>query len=453
MSHPYQPSHQRLGESRSVKPVEFQSDPGIDINWVLYSPSDPFDCVIVTSMKNHHISLPLGHLRSFFKILLRREAQRVMEPERIRFWKPNSKLSIFNVSQGWTRNLTNLSDVATELPLPAKFRLVIPEKSAVDDGSGNVHLIITINPEMKIIEEDNAEGAEAAVPPELFANPPYKQSLIPSAEGPWPDVAEPQATTSHQASVSQPVDTDITVNPPLESTADVRMDITMSTNADDVSGETTSTASGSQGENLESAGQGNKTKNGYKGKFEKNRVKAGQNGLRTTSMQTSPPHNQKEMDLEKARLINEVNNWENKVVFLNSEETFLGLNGGPPPCRLCKELVKGLPVTGTLAFEKINFAGFKAFRIAPNETTYDADERNEKTLKDRVVRRSNYYHWSCLKNTHKRHYVDTPPIRHSSVDSQNWEKVLSDIKASVGGGKPLGGGKKGAQAVTIGKWK
>ncbi|KAK0488117.1 hypothetical protein EDD18DRAFT_644431 [Armillaria luteobubalina] len=165
-----------------------------------------------------------------------------------------------------------------------------------------------------------------------------------------------------------------------------------------------------------------------------------------------PPHNQKEMDLEKARLISEVNNLENKVVFLEPEETFSGFTGQPPRCPVCKEPVKGLPVAGTLTFEKVNFAGFKAFRRVHGESTHDADERNEKTvcihcfvdirltcsmdqLKDRVVRRSIYYHWSCLKGSHKRHYADTPPIRHSSVDSKVWEKVLSDIKASVSRGK------------------
>ncbi len=120
-------------------------------------------------------------------------------------------------------------------------------------------------------------------------------------------------------------------------------------------------------------------------------------------------------------------------------------------------------MTGTLTFEKISFCGFKAFRIAQGESAYNADERNKKTvcihcfidirltcsvdqLKDRVVRRSIYYHWSCLKGNHKRCYVDTPPIRHSSVDSKNWEKVLSDIKTSVGGGKHQDGGKKSAKA-------
>ncbi|PBK59265.1 hypothetical protein ARMSODRAFT_967045 [Armillaria solidipes] len=398
MSHPYQlPPSQALSRSLSVKPTGSELDAGIDINWVLYSPSDPLDCVLVTSMKKHQMSLPFGHLRPFFKILLRREAQRVMEPERIRFWKPKNNLSIFQVSQGWTGKLPNLDDVATELPLPAKLRLVAPEKSAVDDGSGNVHLIITINPTVKIIEEEGTEAREA--PLEQFANLMAKQ--------------------------------------------------------------TATAAAGNQGDVVETAKPGKKTKKARKVKSEKNRVRAQKNVLRagrhtlriSAAPGTSiilppkvPPHNKKEMDLEKARLINEVNNSESKVVFLGSKETFPGLTSGPPPCQVCKEPVKGLPMTGMLAFEKICFCGFKAFRIARGETTYNADERNEKTLKDRVVRRSIYYHWSCLKDTHKRHYVDTPPIRHSSVDSQNWQKVLSDIKASVGGGKHRDGGKKSAKA-------
>ncbi len=68
-------------------PVKPGSDTEIDINWVLYSPSNPFDYVLVTSMKKQQMSLPFGHLRPFFKIFLRREAQRVMDFERIRFWK------------------------------------------------------------------------------------------------------------------------------------------------------------------------------------------------------------------------------------------------------------------------------------------------------------------------------------------------------------------------------
>ncbi len=39
------------------------------------------------------------------------------------------------------------------------------------------------------------------------------------------------------------------------------------------------------------------------------------------------------------------------------------------------EPVKGLPVTGMFGFERICCSGFKAFRIAPGESTYDADER------------------------------------------------------------------------------
>lgn len=45
-----------------------------------------------------------------------------------------------------------------------------------------------------------------------------------------------------------------------------------------------------------------------------------------------------------------------------------------------------------------------------------------------------------------RHFIDTPPIRHSSVDSQNWERVLSDIMASVGEGRHHGGEKQSAGA-------
>ncbi len=87
MSHPYRLLPQTLSGLLSVKPAGSESDAGTDINWVLYSPSNPFDCVLVTSMKKHQMLLPMGHLRPFFKILLRKEAQRVMEPERIRFWK------------------------------------------------------------------------------------------------------------------------------------------------------------------------------------------------------------------------------------------------------------------------------------------------------------------------------------------------------------------------------
>ncbi|PBK90353.1 hypothetical protein ARMGADRAFT_1014543, partial [Armillaria gallica] len=400
MSHSYWLPPQTLSGLSSVKPAGSESDAGIDINWVLYSPSNPFnDCVLVTSMKKHQMSLPFGHLRPFFKILLRKEAQRVMEPERIRFWKPKDNLSIFQISQGWTGKLSNLNDVATELPLPAKLRLVAPEKSAVDDGSGNVHLIITINPTVKIIEEEGTEGREAAVLPELFANLMAKQ--------------------------------------------------------------TATAALGNRGDVVETAKPGKKTKKARKIKSEKNRVRAQKNVLRAarhtlrtsaapgTSIILHPkvsPHNKTEMDVAKARLINEVNNSESKVVFLRSKETFPGLTGRPPPCQICKEPVKGLSVTGTLAFEKISFCGFKAFRIARGESAYNADERNKKTLKDRVVRRSIYYHWSCLKGNHKRCYVNTPPICHSSVNSQNWEKVLSDIKASAGGGRHQDGGKKSAKA-------
>ncbi|KAK0435492.1 hypothetical protein EV421DRAFT_1228893 [Armillaria borealis] len=292
MSHPYQlPPSQALSGSLPMKPTGSESDAGIDINWVLYSPSDPFDCVLVTSMKKHQMSLPFGHLRPFFKTLLRREAQRVMEPERIRFWKPKDNLSIFQISQGWTGKLPNLNDVATELPLPAKLRLVAPEKSAVDDGSGNVHLIITINPTVKIIEEEGTEAGEAAVPPELFANLMAKQTATATA------------------------------------------------------------ATGNQRDVVETAKPGKKTKNARKVKSEKNRVRAEKNILHAArhTLRVSaapgtsiilppkvPPHNKKEMDLEKARLINEVNNSESKVVFLGSKETFPGLTGGPPPCQVCK---------------------------------------------------------------------------------------------------------------------
>ncbi len=73
--------------------------------------------------------------------------------ESISYLQPKDNLSIFQISQGWTGKFPNLNDVATELPLPAKLRLVAPEKSAVDDGSGNVHLIITVNPTVKIVKE------------------------------------------------------------------------------------------------------------------------------------------------------------------------------------------------------------------------------------------------------------------------------------------------------------
>ncbi|KAK0468842.1 hypothetical protein IW261DRAFT_1597912 [Armillaria novae-zelandiae] len=384
MSHPYQLAPEVLSRSSSVKPTGSESDVGIDINWVLYSPSNPFDCAVVTSMKKHQMSLPFGHLRPFFKNLLCRETQRVMEPERIRFWKPKNNLSIFQVSQGWTGKLPNLNDVATELPLPAKLRLVAPETSAVDDGSGNVHLIITVNPTAEIIEEEGTEARETSL--ELF------DSLM----------AKQTATTAEE----------------------MQEDIVETTKSDTMTGKA------------------------HKVKSEKNRVKekadvlhAAKHSSRTSAIRGTanmpkvPPHNQKEIDLEKARLINEVNHLENKVVFLESEKTFPDFTE-PPPCQVCREPVEGRPVTGTLAFEKMNFAGFKAFRRAQGESTHDADERNEKTLKDRVVRRSIYYHWSCLKGVHKRHYAEIPPIRHSSVDSENWERVLSDIKASVGRGRP-----------------
>ncbi|SJL17199.1 uncharacterized protein ARMOST_20745 [Armillaria ostoyae] len=162
MSHPYQHPKNALNESLPVKPIlNPESDAEIDINWVLYSPGSPFDCILVTSMKKQQMSLPFGHLRPFFKILLRREAQHVTEFERIRFWKPKDNLSIFQISQGWTVKLSNLDDVATELPLPAKFSMVAPAKNAVDDGSGNVHLIITVNPKVNIIEEGGGEDRYA----------------------------------------------------------------------------------------------------------------------------------------------------------------------------------------------------------------------------------------------------------------------------------------------------
>ncbi|PBK59264.1 hypothetical protein ARMSODRAFT_1027550 [Armillaria solidipes] len=143
-------------------------------------------------------------------------------------------------------------------------------------------------------------------------------------------------------------------------------------------------------------------------------------------------HNKEAMDLEKARLMNEVNTLENQVFLLAPKKTFPGLTGRPPTCNTCNEPVKGLPVTGMLGFERICCPRVKAFRIAPGESTCDADERNERTLKDRIVKRSIYYHWSCFKDIQKKHYADNLPIRHSSVDSQNWEKVLSDIEASGG---------------------
>ncbi len=90
--------------------------------------------------------------------------------ESISYLQPKENLSIFQISQGWTGKFPNLNDVATELLLPAKLRLVAPEKSAVNDGLGNVHLIITVNPTVKIVKEDGTEAREAAVQPDLLAN-------------------------------------------------------------------------------------------------------------------------------------------------------------------------------------------------------------------------------------------------------------------------------------------
>ncbi len=44
--------------------------------------------------------------------------------------------------------------------------MVTPARSAVDDGSGNVHLIITVNPKVNLIEEEG--GEDRHTPAELF---------------------------------------------------------------------------------------------------------------------------------------------------------------------------------------------------------------------------------------------------------------------------------------------
>ncbi|KAK0447028.1 uncharacterized protein EV420DRAFT_1751269 [Desarmillaria tabescens] len=464
MSHPYQLPPKTLSESTSVNPsAGSDCDPEIDINWVLYSPGHPFDCVLVTSMKKQQMALPFGHLRAFFKILLRREAQRAMEPERIRFWKPKENLSIFQVSQGWTANLSNLSDIATELPLPAKFRLVAPKQSAVDDGSGNVHVIVTINPKLNLIEEEGSECRQAAAPPPLFPNPIYKEPQNSTLHEPQLEVAEPQANAQEQAPIPQIVD-DLYVadeNVPIDTTAQstAAACIYNTTSANTENG--TASAATSSARNHHKRRE--KEKKPRKVKLEKNRLRHERNVLRAARHtlrieappgvqiilpEKVPPHNRKEMDLEKARIMNEVNSSENQVIFLEPNKTFPGLAGSPPSCSVCKEPVQGLPAAGILGFKRICFGGFKAFRIVPGESTYDADERNEKTLKDRVLKRSSYYHWSCFKDIQKKHYPEKPPLRHVSVDSQNWEKVLNDIKVSTGGKEGEDGSKEATSSQT-----
>ncbi|KAK0435481.1 hypothetical protein EV421DRAFT_1740140 [Armillaria borealis] len=137
------------------------------------------------------------------------------------------------------------------------------------------------------------------------------------------------------------------------------------------------------------------------------------------------------MDLEKARLMNEVNTLENQVFLLAPKKTFPGLAGRPPACNNCKEPVNGLPVTGMLSFERICCSGFKAFCIAPGESTYDADERKERTSLTSLVLsvKGSYCEAQHFKNIQKKHYANKLPIRHSSVDSQNWKKMLGDIEA------------------------
>ncbi|KAK0435480.1 hypothetical protein EV421DRAFT_2022456 [Armillaria borealis] len=457
MSHPYQQPKKALKESLPVKPVfEPGSDAEIDINWVLYSPGRPFDCVLVTSMKKQQMSLPFGHLRPFFKILLRREAQRVTEFERIRFWK---------ISQGWTTELPNLNDIATELPLPAKFRMVAPAKSAIDDGSGNVHLIITVNPKVNIIEEGGGENRYT--PAELYANPmPYMQPQNASVDERRVDVFDHQTRTRSPVSAPQTVDNHCTVDKNIQivtttqSTQDAHMHSTTSINSANVTPETAAAPLGSTEKVPECTKPENKKKK-RKVKLEQNQLAAKRNDLRAArhTLRISaapgtaivlpskvPPHNKKEMDLEKARIINQLGASDSKVFFLGSREIFPGLTGDPPPCYVCKEPVKGPPVIGMLALEKTLFSGFEAFRTAPGESTHEADEHNEKTLKDRVLTHCVYYHWSCVKDPLKRHFIDTPPIRHSSVDSPNWARVLSDIMASAGEGRHQDGEKESAGA-------
>ncbi|PBK90339.1 hypothetical protein ARMGADRAFT_1064488 [Armillaria gallica] len=469
MSHSYQEPKKVLNDSLPVKPIfEPGSDAEIDINWVLYSPSNPFDCVLVTSMKKQQMSLPFGHLRSFFKILLRREAQRVTDFERIRFWKLKDNLSIFQISEGWTAALPNLKAVATELPLPAKFRMVTPARSAVDDGSGNVHVIITINPKLNLIEEEGV--GDRYTPAELFVNPIYMQATEPqnaSVDEPRVDIYDHQTSIQSPVSAPQTVDDHCTADKNIQivitatSTQDVHMHSTTSINPENVTAEAAAAPLGSTEKVPEFTKPESKKKKG-KIKLEKNRLRARitfvygmfrqaeRNNLRAArhTLRISaapgttivlppkvPPHNKKEMDQEKARLIKQLDASGSKVSFLGPRETFPDRTGDPPPCYVCKEPVKAPPAIGMLALERTLFSGYKAFRSVPGESTHDADERNEKTLKDRVLTRCIYYHWSCIKDPSKRHFIDTPPIRHSSVDSQNWERVLNDIMASTGEGR------------------
>ncbi len=76
------------------------------------------------------------------------------------------------------------------------------------------------------------------------------------------------------------------------------------------------------------------------------------------------------MDLEKARLMKEVCNLEKQIFLFAPKKVLLMVL-----YFVYTEPVKGLPVTGMLGFERICCSGFKAFRIAPAESTYDADER------------------------------------------------------------------------------
>ncbi|KAK0221236.1 hypothetical protein EDD85DRAFT_862348 [Armillaria nabsnona] len=413
------------------------------------------------------MSLPFGHLRPFFKILLRREAQRVTDFERIRFWKPKDNLSIFHISQGWTVALPNLNAVATELPLPAKFRMVTPTRSAVDDGSGNVHLIITVNPKVNLIEEEG--GEDRYTPAELFVNPIYMQATEPqnaSVDERRVDISDHKTSIRSPVSAPQTFDDHCTADKNIQivttamSTQDVHMHSTTSINPENITAETAAAPLGSTEKVPESTKPESKKKK-CKVKLEKNRLRAERNNLRAArhTLRISaapgttivlppkvPPHNKKEMDQEKARLIKQLGTSGSKVFLLGSRETFPDLAGDPPPCFVCKEPVKAPPVIGMLALERTLFSGFKAFRSAPGESTHDADERNEKTLKDRVLTRCIYYHWSCVKDPSKRHFIDTPPIRDSSVDSQSWERVLSDIMASAGEGRHHDGEKESAGA-------
>lgn len=94
-----------------------------------------------------------------------------------------------------------------------------------------------------------------------------------------------------------------------------------------------------------------------------------------------PPHNKKEMDQEKARLIKQLGASGSKVFFLGSRETFPDRNGDPPPCYVCKgrfahlsnmlivsfictEPVKAPQVMGMLALERTLFSGFNAFAVS-----------------------------------------------------------------------------------------